>query len=243
MKVNKTTTGFVIQTFDTDTGRCVSQQFIAGDQVDYEDENGDPVEWEEAPKAYQPFEMVQPRPIASSVGAGEGRQTGTRIEVPCYGIVLELGPKDPDRPGVYQGGKIVSGLEREKGAVEFDAALDAVEALILAHAVAGMDVASPAYVEGIETAVEACGNHVESLQEEGLWQETARLVQQAPKWGIRSGQIDDLVHETAAAEASSVNNGGLTEQIEYLVRHLGVEETEQELAQFSESSGQEGEMR
>jgi hypothetical protein len=38
--------------------------------------------------------------------------------------------------------------------------MDAIESLILAHASAGLDVASPAYVEGIETAVEACCNNL-----------------------------------------------------------------------------------
>jgi hypothetical protein len=61
MKINKITTGFVVQTYDTETGRCIDQSFIAGDQVDYEDENGDPVDWREAPDAYQPLEMVQPK--------------------------------------------------------------------------------------------------------------------------------------------------------------------------------------
>ena len=39
------------------------------------------------------------------------------------------------------------------------ARVDGLESLILAHACAGVDVESPAYVEGIETAVEAITNH------------------------------------------------------------------------------------
>ena len=42
-KFNKITVGFVIQTFEkSDEGRfiCVGQEFIAGDQVDYEDGDG-----------------------------------------------------------------------------------------------------------------------------------------------------------------------------------------------------------
>ena len=44
MRINKITTGFVVQVFDTDLGRFISQEFVAGDQVDYEDEDGDPVD-------------------------------------------------------------------------------------------------------------------------------------------------------------------------------------------------------
>lgn len=37
--------------------------------------------------------------------------------------------------------------------------LEAIESLILAHACAGVDVESPAYIEGINTAIEAIDNH------------------------------------------------------------------------------------
>ena len=56
-KVLKITTGFVIQTYEGT--KCVAQEFVAGDPVDYEDEKGVPVipiQNEE----YQPFDMVQP---------------------------------------------------------------------------------------------------------------------------------------------------------------------------------------
>jgi hypothetical protein len=43
--------------------------------------------------------------------------------------------------------------------LQFVAAIDAVESLILAHAMQGIDVKNPAYVKGIETALEAIGNH------------------------------------------------------------------------------------
>jgi hypothetical protein len=41
----------------------------------------------------------------------------------------------------------------------YELAVDSLESLILAHACAGIDIASPAYVEGVETAVEALLNH------------------------------------------------------------------------------------
>ncbi|MCE9554679.1 MAG: hypothetical protein K8T91_15085 [Planctomycetes bacterium] len=42
--------------------------------------------------------------------------------------------------------------------LKFNGALDAVESLVLARACAGIDVNSPAYLEGIETAINALGN-------------------------------------------------------------------------------------
>jgi hypothetical protein len=64
-----------------------------------------------------------------------------------------------DKPG---SGSIASDLHAAGTAVnrQFNAAIDGLEAMILAHACAGVDVESPAYIEGIETVVEAIVNHV-----------------------------------------------------------------------------------
>ena len=42
---------------------------------------------------------------------------------------------------------------------EYNAAIDGLEALILAHACAGIDIMDPKYQEGIVTAVEAISNN------------------------------------------------------------------------------------
>ena len=43
MLLKKTTTGFVIQTYDADKGALLDQEFVAGDQCDYE-VNGEAVD-------------------------------------------------------------------------------------------------------------------------------------------------------------------------------------------------------
>ena len=58
MIITKTTFGWVSQQYDTKTRKFVHQEFIAGDQVEYEDENNEKVEPIEP---YLPFEMVQPK--------------------------------------------------------------------------------------------------------------------------------------------------------------------------------------
>lgn len=58
-KFTKVTVGFVTQTFDKNPkGRfvCTHQEFIAGDQCDYEDVQGNPIEPQE--HEYQPYNMV-----------------------------------------------------------------------------------------------------------------------------------------------------------------------------------------
>jgi hypothetical protein len=58
MIYRKITTGFVIQEF-SDDGKPISQEFIAGDEVDYENEDGEAIDMPEN-DTYLPFEMVQP---------------------------------------------------------------------------------------------------------------------------------------------------------------------------------------
>jgi hypothetical protein len=49
------------------------------------------------------------------------------------------------------------GSDLEAG--EFYAVVDAIESLILAHAQAGIDINSPAYVTGLKTCLEAIANN------------------------------------------------------------------------------------
>jgi hypothetical protein len=51
---NKITTGFVIQTF-TDDGEFIRQEFIAGDDVQWEDKDGNPIDDEDF---YMPYAML-----------------------------------------------------------------------------------------------------------------------------------------------------------------------------------------
>lgn len=63
MNFQKITTGTVIQKFN-DLGDCFEQQFIAGDNVEYETAEGDNINVGHMPLAgreYFPFDMVQPR--------------------------------------------------------------------------------------------------------------------------------------------------------------------------------------
>lgn len=66
MIINKITTGFVIQSFDTNTQKFTEQRFVAGDEVIWEKENGDSlneneVHWKkEVDEPYLPFDMIQP---------------------------------------------------------------------------------------------------------------------------------------------------------------------------------------
>lgn len=62
---NKITTGFVIQNYVTLNGKhiCVGQEFIAGDQVDYETTGGASIDIDTENEVYCPMDMKQPKQI------------------------------------------------------------------------------------------------------------------------------------------------------------------------------------
>lgn len=58
-------------------------------------------------------------------------------------------------------GTVTSSLHTsEEDDEEFNAAMDAVESMVLAHACAGIDVTDPRYVEGFRTCIDACANNL-----------------------------------------------------------------------------------
>jgi pyridoxine 5'-phosphate synthase PdxJ len=77
-------------------------------------------------------------------------------EIPEYGITVTVSTSTR--------GTIVSELSKElttdEGDLEGKASADALEALILAHACAGIDVSLDSYVHGLRTAVEAIANNL-----------------------------------------------------------------------------------
>jgi hypothetical protein len=49
--------GFVVQTFDNETKKCIHQEFVSGDDITYENDNGDTLDNHE--ELYFPLEMKQ----------------------------------------------------------------------------------------------------------------------------------------------------------------------------------------
>lgn len=70
MIIKKIVTGFVIQSFDTETNQFVSQEFIAGDENEYEDENGKALYSKDFPEIYSiylPYKMYQPETMIDDI--------------------------------------------------------------------------------------------------------------------------------------------------------------------------------
>ena len=82
------------------------------------------------------------------------------IHLSCFGIAVRLERKSTAKtPGAGTIASNLNGPSSTAAERRFNAAIDGLESLILAHACAGVNVQSPAYVEGIETAVDAIANH------------------------------------------------------------------------------------
>lgn len=74
-----------------------------------------------------------------------------RIELPDFGIVVKVWKNG--------GGEIsASNLQDKKANLAYRTAVDVLEGLVLAHACSGIDIESPAYLEGIETVADAIFN-------------------------------------------------------------------------------------
>ena len=63
-----------------------------------------------------------------------------------------------DGNGSY--GSIESSLKDGSTDVEWIAACNAIESMVLAHACAGIAILDPAYLEGLETAIQSCAQNI-----------------------------------------------------------------------------------
>jgi hypothetical protein len=81
------------------------------------------------------------------------------IKLPVFDIVINLNETPSGTAGGIGSSLADLGGDDIYPAAYYNAAVDGLESLILAHACAGVDVEAPGYLEGIETAVQAiCDN-------------------------------------------------------------------------------------
>ena len=60
---------------------------------------------------------------------------------------------------------------------------------------------------------------------------------------LKAEDLDELVHEFAASVAANVNNGGMEDQLRYLVDGLGAQHTERQIEALNEKANQGKENR
>ena len=80
-----------------------------------------------------------------------------KIILNVYGIIVELTGDG--------GGSITSLLHEDEDPEDmeiryYNSAMDGIESIILSHAIAGIDITTPEYKEGIESAVQGCASNI-----------------------------------------------------------------------------------
>lgn len=79
-----------------------------------------------------------------------------KINLPVYGIRITI-----DKNGLGSISSNLHGDDEDFESSEFDAAINALESMILACACSGVDIEAPAFLEAIETALEAIQNNLD----------------------------------------------------------------------------------
>ena len=91
-----------------------------------------------------------------------------KYEIPEFGIIVETF-QVPETGSTKLHGVISSNLKKllagddplpdDESGHEIVGMVDAIESLVLGHACAGLDISSPAYVEGLRSSLEAIANN------------------------------------------------------------------------------------
>ncbi|MGO9110428.1 MAG: hypothetical protein ACLP9L_14490 [Thermoguttaceae bacterium] len=68
-----------------------------------------------------------------------------------------------------------------------------------------------------------------------------RLVNKAESAGLKAEDLDETVHDLMSSIASDINNGGLEDQVTYLVEGLGEQDTERQIDELIEERQRTGE--
>ena len=76
------------------------------------------------------------------------------FNLPCFGIKVNV----ENGSGSITSTDLKTEHQDEEDEL-YNAEMDGIESMILAHACAGIDISSPEYIEGIETAVNASANN------------------------------------------------------------------------------------
>jgi len=82
-----------------------------------------------------------------------------KLELLVFGIVITFHPDDTHNATIVS--DMHEPIEEQEGeeSIGFEAGVNAIESMVLAHFCAGIDVTLPEYLEGIETAYNALGNY------------------------------------------------------------------------------------
>lgn len=115
-KFNKITTGFVVQSYEKNSAGefvCIAQEFIAGDQVDYEDVEGNSISLPD--HRYQQFNMMLPTATIIKEQCSEMPPVEIKIKVLSESGKLWIQPKGYGEKCAMDGEGFPIGIEIWQG--------------------------------------------------------------------------------------------------------------------------------
>jgi hypothetical protein len=81
-----------------------------------------------------------------------------QIKLSVGGIVVETTEDVPKSVGGTITSDLKAGLRPKNGGDSYEACIDGIEALVLAHACAGVEIGSGRYQDGLQAAIDAVSN-------------------------------------------------------------------------------------
>lgn len=151
----------------------------------------------------------------------------SELKTNCFGITITF---DDNNKSV--GASITSDMldDSVKDNEAFKASVDALEAITLAHFCAGIDITSPAYLEGIETAYEAIVNRLADLDDEeddsGSDENTITIIKEREIQASASETITYEVNKDEWESALEDNDGDEEQALMQLQEALMVTRTD-----------------
>jgi len=165
-------------------------------------------------------------------------QCGLSLEISYDWLAQHGGPvcehcdcdMDLQPAGADDGKLVVELLEIGKELLEWADTMGGWEAKCWTRLRIAMKKAALTHVQAVKVPVTAPSE-----------EEIERLVDKTDAAGLEAEDLDEIVHEFAASIAADTNNGGLEDQIRYLVDGMGIQQTERQLNELIESQPREGE--
>lgn len=120
------------------------------------------------------------------------------IKLDCFQITIEWDGENRKAACIRSSMKELDTFNNH----DFNTGVDAIEAMVLAHFCAGIDVSEPCYLEGIETAYLALGNHSEIISPKHVTSLAEKAVNQMGDifWDAENFEGDHALPRDVAVE-------------------------------------------
>lgn len=119
----------------------------------------------------------------------------------CFGLVISFDPADKTTASIDSDMKDVE----QEDTSTFNVAVKSIEMLVLAHFIAGVDVAQPGYLEGIETSYNAINLRNDETQDAAVADDDPEIVTIEINRRVQAIANEVIQYDIARADWESAN--------------------------------------